>query len=254
MARLHARERPGTRSWLGVHRLDRRELEWLLVGLGACVMVWIFLSLAGEVTHGETLAFDERILKALRNPADPSLPIGPPWAESVLLDLTAIGSPTVLALVVFAVTGFLLLQARFWTALFVLVTVASGEIVSSALKDVFSRPRPTVVPHLREVFSSSFPSGHAMTSAIVYLTLGSMMMRVSEQRLTKIYCFVMALLLTMLAGISRVFLGVHYPTDVIGGWIIGFVWASICWLVAQHFEVRSGINAERAKSDQREAS
>jgi undecaprenyl-diphosphatase len=93
-----------------------------------------------------------------------------------------------------------------------------------------------------------------MTSAIVYLTLGSMMMRVSEQRLTKIYCFVMALLLTMLAGISRVFLGVHYPTDVIGGWIIGFVWASICWLVAQHFEVRSGINAERAKSDQREAS
>jgi len=75
------------------------------------------------------------------------------------------------------------------------------------------------------------------------------MMRVSEGRLTKLYCFALALLLTMLAGISRVFLGVHYPTDVIAGWNIGFVWASICWLVAQHFEVRSGIQAERSKTE-----
>jgi undecaprenyl-diphosphatase len=129
----------------------------------------------------------------------------------------------------------------------VMVTVISGEVVSSAMKQLFSRPRPTVVPHLREVFSTSFPSGHAMTSAVVYLTLGAMLMRVSEQRLTKLYCFALALLLTMLAGISRVFLGVHYPTDVIGGWIIGFIWASICWLAAQQFEVRSGIKAERSK-------
>jgi undecaprenyl-diphosphatase len=243
-----AHEEPRTRSRLGIHRLERHELQWLLVGLGACVMIWIFLSLAGQVADGETLAFDVRILRALRNPADPSLPIGPPWIESVLLDLTAIGSPTVLALVVVAVTGFLLLQTRYWTTLFVLLTVISGEMVSSALKQLFGRPRPTVVPHLREVFSSSFPSGHAMTSAVVYLTLGTMLMRVSEQRLTKMYCFAIALLLTMLAGISRVFLGVHYPTDVIGGWIIGFVWASICWLVAQQFEVRSGIKAERSKS------
>jgi len=117
------------------------------------------------------------------------------------------------------------------------------------MKQLFSRPRPTVVPHLREAFSTSFPSGHAMTSAIVYLTLGAMMMRVSEGRLTKLYCFALALLLTMLAGISRVFLGVHYPTDVIAGWSIGFVWASICWLVAQRFEVRSGIKAERSKTE-----
>ena len=243
----HGRERWWTRPWRSVRTLEQRELSWLLVGLGACAMVWIFLSLSGEVVEGETQAFDVRILKALRNPNDPSLPIGPPWMESVLLDLTAVGSPTVLALVVLAVTGFLLLQTRYWTALFVMVTVVSGEVVSSAMKHLFSRPRPTVVPHLREVFSTSFPSGHAMTSAIVYLTLGAMLMRVSEQRLTKLYCFALALLLTMLAGISRVFLGVHYPTDVIGGWIIGFIWASICWLAAQQFEVRSGIKAERSK-------
>jgi len=245
----HGRERWWTSAWRKLRKLEHRELSWLLVGLGACVMVWIFLSLSAEVAEGETQAFDIRILQALRKADDPSLPIGPAWMESVLLDLTALGSPTVLALVVLAVTGFLLLQTRYWTALFVMVTVASGEVVSSAMKQLFSRPRPTVVPHLREAFSTSFPSGHAMTSAIVYLTLGAMMMRVSEGRLTKLYCFALALLLTMVAGISRVFLGVHYPTDVIAGWIIGFVWASICWLVAQHFEVRSGIRAERSKTE-----
>jgi undecaprenyl-diphosphatase len=235
------------RPWIGIRKLERRELNWLLVGLGACVMVWIFIALANEVGEGDTQAFDVRILTALRNRSDPSRPIGPRWMESMLLDLTALGSPTVLTLVVLAVTGFLILQTRYWTALFVTATVVGGAIVSSATKDLFNRARPTVVPHLREVFSASFPSGHALTSAVVYLTLGAMMMRVSERKLTKLYCFGVALLLTMLAGASRVFLGVHYPTDVIGGWVIGFAWASICWLVAQHFEVRSGIREERSK-------
>src|SRR4029077_12076218 len=101
------------------------------------------------------------------------------------------------------------------------------------------------VPHLRDVFSSSFPSGHAMESAIVYLTLAAMLMRVAERRLTKLYILGMAMLLTFLGGVSRIYLGVHYPTDVIGGWIIGFVWASICWLVTQRFEERAGIAGER---------
>jgi undecaprenyl-diphosphatase len=115
------------------------------------------------------------------------------------------------------------------------------------MKHAFNRPRPTVVTHLRAVYTTSFPSGHAMESAIVYLTLGAILMRVSEGRVAKIYCLGIAMLLTALAGVSRVFLGVHYPTDVIGGWIIGFGWASICWLVEQRFETRAGIEAERNK-------
>ena len=127
-------------------------------------------------------------------------------------------------------------------------TAVSGELLNQVLKHAFNRPRPSVVPHLRAVFSTSFPSGHAMESAIVYLTLGAMLMRVAERRVTKLYILGIAMLLTFLVGVSRVFLGVHYPTDVIGGWIIGFAWASVCWLVAQRFEESAGIDKERAKS------
>jgi undecaprenyl-diphosphatase len=235
-------------SRFGLGHLRGRELTWLFVGLCASVLLLVFINLAGEVMEGDTQAFDMKILRALRSPEDPSRPIGPPWIEESLLDLSAVGGPTVLALVVVAAVGFLLLQNRFRTALFVATTSVGGEIVNTAMKHAFNRPRPTVVPHLREVFSTSFPSGHAMESAIVYLTLGTILMRVAEDRLTKAYCLGIAILLTVLVGTSRVYLGVHYPTDVLGGWIVGFAWASICWLVEERFESSAGLAAEKGKS------
>jgi len=222
--------------WPGGRKLQRQEIVWLLVGLGACVLLLIFALLAGEVTEGGTQALDARILRTLRTANDPAVPIGPPWLELAFLDLTALGGGTVISLMVFAVAGFLCLQARYRTALVIVSTTISGELVGSAMKHFFMRPRPTAVPHLRDALSSSFPSGHAMDSAIVYLTLGALLMRVVERRVTKLYCLAMALLLTLLVGVSRVYLGVHYPTDVIGGWILGFAWASVCWLVAQRFD------------------
>jgi undecaprenyl-diphosphatase len=228
-------------------RLERHELEWLLIGLGGCILLFVFVKLAGHVMEGETLAFDRRILMAFRKASDPRVPIGPPWTTSVLVDLTALGGPTVIALVVLALIGFLVVQSKYWTALFVLGTALTGEAVSFAMKAAFVRPRPTLVPHLRESFSSSFPSGHAMQSAIIYLTLGALLMRITTGRLTKIYCLTVAMLLTFLVGLSRVWLGVHYPTDVLAGWIVGLFWASLCWLVAQHYEVRTGIKAEKKK-------
>ena len=233
------------RAWRRLTSLERHELTWLLVGLGGCILLFAFLRLAGEVMGGETMAFDRRILLAFRKADDPSLPIGPAWVTSALFDLTALGGPTLIALVVLTVVGFLVVQARYWTAFFVFMTAISGELVSYAMKSVFARPRPGITPHLREAFSSSFPSGHAMQSAIIYLTLGAMLMRITSGRLTKIYCFTVAMLLTFLVGLSRVWLGVHYPTDVIAGWIIGLIWASVCWLVAQHYEVRAGLKAEK---------
>ena len=233
-------------SWLS--RLERRELTWLLIGLGGCILLFLFLALAGKVMEGETLAFDKKIVRALRKADDPARPIGPIWVTGVLLDLTALGGSTVLGLVVLAVVGFLVLQTRYRTAFFIVMTAASGEVVNSAMKSLFSRERPTLVPHLREAFSSSFPSGHAMQSAIIYLTLGAMLMRIAEGRLTKTYCCAMAMLLTFLVGLSRVWLGVHYPTDVLGGWIVGLLWASVCWLAAQRYEVPAGIRAEKRKA------
>jgi undecaprenyl-diphosphatase len=229
-------------------QLDRGELMWLFVGLGLCVLLFGFVSLAGEVIDGDTQAFDTRILRALRDPADPSRPIGPVWMEGPLLDLTALGGATVLALVVMAVAGFLVLQTRYRTAVVVAISWCSGELLDAALKHVFNRPRPSIVPHLRTVYTTSFPSGHAMESAIVYLTLAAILMRASQSRATKIYILGIAVLLTTLVGLSRVYLGVHYPTDVLGGWIVGFIWASICWLAARRFEGTAHVQAEQTRS------
>jgi len=234
--------------WSRLTRFERRELTWLLVGLGACVLLLVFLKLASEVMEGDTQSMDTKIVRALRQADDPSKPIGPPWTADVLEDLTALGGPTVTWLVILSLTGYLLLETKYRTALFVFVTAASGDLVNHAIKGVFSRARPTVVPHLRDAFSTSFPSGHSMESAIVYLTLAAMLMRIVEGRVTKAYCLGLAVLITFLVGVSRVLLGVHYPTDVIGGWIIGLFWASLCWLAAQHYEVRAGLRAERRKS------
>jgi undecaprenyl-diphosphatase len=219
-----------------LRRLERNELKVLLIGLALCAALFLFIKLAGEVMEGETQAFDVAIVRGLRSAADPAKPIGPAWVQGVLLDITAVGSPVVLGLVVLIMTGYLLLEARYLTAVTVLVTSISGELLNEALKLLFERPRPDVVPHLQTVVTASFPSGHAMQSAVIYLTLGALLMRVVEGRLTKIYCMAMAIFLTFIVGTSRVFLGVHYPTDVLGGWMLGFLWASVTFLATRRFE------------------
>jgi undecaprenyl-diphosphatase len=230
-----------------MRNLERQELTWLALGLLACVLLLVFVVLAGIVAEGSTTAIDTRILRSLRSPDDQARPLGPHWLELMMLDLTAVGGPTVLSLVVLMIAGFLLIERRHRMALGVLVTSFGGMLVTAMLKQMFARPRPTVVPHLREVTSSSFPSGHAMQSAIVYLTLGAMLMRIVEGRVAKFYVLAMAVFLSLLVGGSRIYLGVHYPTDVIGGWIIGFVWALFCWLTAQWFEARGGLKEERSR-------
>ena len=117
------------------------------------------------------------------------------------------------------------------------------------MKALFLRPRPQVVPQLRAVVETSFPSGHAMNSAIIYLTLAALLARLVQPRALKVYFLALAMLMTFLVGLSRVYLGVHYPTDVLAGWTVGLAWASVCWLVEQHFDVRAGIRAERGKSE-----
>ena len=238
-----------SRRWLArVTPRDRGELMVLLGGVLFLLLLLAVMNLTDEVSEGDTLSFDRQILLALRDPGDPSRPLGPRWLGSAAIDITALGSVTVLGLTVAAVAGFLVLQGMWRTGLFVFAASGSALLVNAVLKEVFQRTRPDVVPHLREVMTLSFPSGHALTSAVVYLTLGALSMRIAGRRLTKFYCMAMAMLVTGLVGASRVYLGVHYPTDVLAGWLIGLSWALLCWMVERSLGQRAEWKRERSEA------
>jgi undecaprenyl-diphosphatase len=225
--------------------LDRQELVILAGSVAVLALVWIFATLADKVLEGDTRQFDEWVLSAVRDPAHPETLRGPRWLTLGAQDITALGGPTVLGLTVLAVTGYLFLHGLYRNGLFVFIASVGGWLLNWSLKLMFARTRPSIVPHLREVVSSSFPSGHALTSAAVYLTLGALLMRIAEGRLAKYYCIVIAMFVTGVVGISRVLLGVHYPTDVLAGWAIGMSWALLCWVVERLLERRAGLRREK---------
>ena len=228
---------------------DRQELLILAGAVLILALIWVFAVLAGKVMEGDTRQFDEWVLSALRQEADPGRVKGPWWLQAGAEDLTALGSPTVLGLTVLAVTGYLFLHGLYRNGLFIFSASVGGWVLNWLLKAAFERTRPDIVPHLREVMSSSFPSGHALTSAAVYLTLGALLMRIAQGRLAKYYCIAIAMFLTFLVGSSRVFLGVHYPTDVIAGWLIGMTWALLCWVVERTLERRAGLKQEKEQHE-----
>jgi undecaprenyl-diphosphatase len=239
---VHKRRWPiGETAASGWRWLLRHDLLVLLAGLVVLLSVLAFLKIADEVSEGGTQRIDEAILRGLRDPADASRPIGPWWTEEVARDITALGSLTVLSLLTMATIGFLVMARKEHAALFLLAATAGGVILSLILKDYFERPRPTVVPRLMDVRTSSFPSGHSMMSAVVYLTLGALLDRFVEGQRLKLYCLGVALVLTLLVGCSRVLLGVHYPSDVLGGWTAGLTWATLCWLVARYLQKRGAV-------------
>jgi undecaprenyl-diphosphatase len=220
---------------------DRLELTPLVGGMLLVVLLLGFAGVANIALGGSSQTFDERVLLSLRKADDRAVPIGPPIVRAAALDITALGSLTVLVLVVGGAAGFLAFQGLGRTAIFVVLASASGWGLNTVMKLFFERPRPEVVPHLSEVMSLSFPSGHAMQSAVIYLTLGALLMRIADRRATKVFCMVFAMLIVALVGMSRVYLGVHYPTDVLAGWLMGFAWALTCWLVERSLERRSGL-------------
>ncbi len=202
----------------------------------AAASAWIFVELAEEVMEGGTRAFDDALLMALRDSADLADPIGPGWLEESVRDISSLGGFTVLALIVACATGFLVMQRRRAMALLLLVAAGSGTVVSSALKVGFDRPRPELVAHMTEVYTASFPSGHSTMAAVVYLTLGVLLARAQTTRRARVYFIVLAIGVTLLVGTSRVYLGVHWPTDVLAGWTAGAGWAVALWLVAYRLQ------------------
>lgn len=209
------------------------ELRFLAVLCAAASMLWIFIELADEVVEGESSARDLALLMLLRSPGDASDPLGPRWLEQLARDLTALGSPAVLTLLVFVACLFLLLSRKWRTFVLVLGATASGGLATRLLKLTFDRPRPELIPHDIYISTASFPSGHAMGATFVYLTLGALLAQLVPERKLKLYVLLVAATLAGLVGLSRVYLGVHWPSDVIAGWAAGAFWAMMWWLLAR---------------------
>jgi undecaprenyl-diphosphatase len=220
-------------AWLGAH-----EAATLVALLFAAGGVWLFVELADDVLEGDTAAVDETLLLKLRTAEDSTDPLGPTWVEELARDVTGLGGAGVLTILTLAAAGFLALQRKRWLALYLLASVASGVIVSTMLKLGFGRPRPDLVPHGQIVYTSSFPSGHSMLSAVVFLTLGALLASGQRNLRLRAYLIALAVFLTAIVGASRVYLGVHWPTDVLAGWTAGAAWALLCWAVAERLRRR----------------
>ncbi len=221
------------RKWLNWRYYTALHEFRILLVLGIVMVgIWGFVELAEMVNAGETRALDTAILLALRNPADTGQAIGPSWMGEIMRDITALGGSAVLALLALSVMGYLALLRRYDLVILVFVSVAGAMLLNFLLKLGFDRPRPDLVPHLTDVYQTSFPSGHSMSSAATYLTLGALLARVQPRRQLKIYFLALSIFLMLIVGFSRVYLGVHWPTDVLAGWAAGAMWALVCWVVA----------------------
>lgn len=208
---------------------DERRTTYPVLAV-AIVAIAAFVILAVVVRINGTVYLDEKILLFFRDPENLAVPIGPRWLEQTVVELTTLGGYPVLVTLVSAVVGFLLVSGQFGPAIFTVGAIVSGTIVSSMLKYVIERPRPEVVDHLVHTFTASFPSGHATMSAVVYLTLAALIIRLVDRFIVRLYVLCVAILLTFIVGMSRIYLGVHWPSDVLAGWSLGTAWASLSWL------------------------
>lgn len=213
-----------------IARFRRIETK-LLVRLFTVAILLLAFGLIAEAAMDQAMpAFDRGIILWFRNPADLSDPIGPVWLEEAARDITAMGSFAVLGILLFSIASFLFLTGRRNAAWVMLVAVIGGVALNSLLKLGFARPRPDLVAPTARIFTPSFPSGHAALSAITYLTIAALLSRTTESHRLRLYVMFLAIVLTFMVGVSRVYLGVHYPTDVLAGWCIGAAWALMCWV------------------------
>lgn len=229
----------GLLRWLG-----SSELSVLVVLFAFMASCWTFIELADNVMEGDTSNFDRTILLSMRDPQNLSDPIGPRWVEEIGRDLTALGGTAVLTLLTLAVVGFLVLEGKRRMAAVLILATLGALGASTLLKLSIDRDRPNLVPHGSMVYTASFPSGHSMLAASTYLTLAALLARAHSNRRIKAYILLIAIVTTLLVGISRVYLGVHWPTDVLAGWTAGAGWALLCWLVARWLQLHGAVENE----------
>jgi undecaprenyl-diphosphatase len=221
--------------------LRRIESRALVLVIGLAGALWGFFNLGSEMVEGDTLALDRRVLLALRNPANPNDPLGSRSFEEAMRDVTALGGFTVVTLVTVVAVAAFLIHGRKRHALVLAGTVLLAELSSDLAKTLYGRPRPDLVPHGSYVYSASFPSGHSTLSAATYLTLAVLVASLEPNRGTKAMVFVLAGVLVLAIGFSRVYLGVHWPSDVLAGWSLGAAWALAGWTVLRRIAPRAPV-------------
>lgn len=229
-------------------RKVQQEFAFFVYVLCVIVGIWAFAELADEVIEGESRAFDQIVLQAVRGVGASGEPRGPLWLTESMLEITALGGLTVLTLVTVVALGLLLLLRKYRSSLLTLAAVGGGIALSSALKLLFARERPDQLLHLTGVQTYSFPSGHSMMSAVVYCSLAVMLAGTLQHTRTRIYIVLVALCLTLAIGVSRIYLGVHYPTDVLAGWSIGLAWAGVWWVVSWMLRRRTAAFSDEEKN------
>lgn len=214
-------------DWGRLRAFITGEYVALAVTALACVLLFVFLQVATVANGADTHALDIAIIELFRAPDDPSRMMGSFRVQEAVRDITALGSFAVLTIVVLLAIAFLLLTRQRAAALLMLVSVLGGALLSEWLKEMFARPRPEYSTIAAEM-SASFPSGHAMLSAITFLTIGALLSRFTQSSRLRGFYVGTAILLTAFVGVTRVMLGVHYPSDVLAGWALGAAWAIGC--------------------------
>jgi undecaprenyl-diphosphatase len=193
----------------------------------------VFVHIAEEFLEGETAQSDRAILLVFRTPGDFSVPIGPPWLLQSAIDISALGGFTVIFLVTAVASGFVILAGRWRALVILLASIGGASLLNELLKAHFDRARPNIATHLAQSWSSSFPSGHAMISTAAYLTIAAIVSETQPSRPVRIYLIVLATLLAVLIGVSRIYLGLHWPSDVVAGWAGGAAFALCFWIATR---------------------
>lgn len=211
----------------------------LVLGAGLCFAA--FLILSHWIDPEDPFSIDQHLILAFRSAADVNIALGPSWLQEAVRDVTALGSSTLLGFVYLVSLYFLTRSGYGRDAIFLALTVAGGQLLSNLLKFLVARPRPDILEPLMAVHSTSFPSSHAMMSAVLYLTLAAVLAGIVQQSRLKIGLFVIAFTITLSVGVTRLYLGVHWPSDVLGGWIAGGGWVLLCWILRHAYERHKGV-------------
>lgn len=213
-------------------RFGQAELGALAAMAIAGLGLMSFAEIADDMTEADGHNTDVMVLAYLRPSANPHDAIGPRWFEHAVAELTTFGGTANLTLIALVVILFLLIQKRLASVLLVIFALGGGVVLSESMKLLFGRDRPPLIYRAVETANASFPSGHAMLSTITYLTLGALLAQVMPKKRLKAFVFAVAVVLALIVGASRVYLGVHWLSDVLAGWALGAAWAMICWLLA----------------------